>query len=110
MAKNVNKKAVIATGGKQYLVAEGETVTIEKLEVNAGDKVVFDNVLLTVTDKTTNIGAPILAGASVEGKVVSHGRAPKVVGAKFKAKKRYMRYFGHKQHQTKVQITKIATK
>jgi large subunit ribosomal protein L21 len=110
MAFIVMKSAVIKTGGKQYLVSEGEKLKIEKLEVEAGKKVTFDEVLLAITDKTTSIGTPALKGASVEGKVLSQGKHDKIYGVKFKAKKRYMRYFGHRQPFTEVEITKITTK
>lgn len=101
------KHAVIATGGKQYLVSEGQKLRIEKLTTEQGQKVVFDSVLLTVNGDKTTIGQPLLKDVTVEAIVVQHTRAEKVVGAKQKAKKRYVRYFGHKQHLTEVEITKI---
>ena len=101
------KHAVIATGGKQYLVTEGQKLRIEKLETEQGQKVVFDSVLMTVNGEKTIIGQPMVKDATVEAVVVQHTRAEKVVGAKQKAKKRYIRYFGHKQHLTEVEITKI---
>ena len=101
------KIAVIATGGKQYVVAEGQTIQIEKLEQEAGKKVVFGEVLLTAAGDKTVFGAPFIDKATVEGEIVTHGRDKKLFGVKFKAKKRYMRVFGHKQHHTEVKITKI---
>ena len=100
--------AVIKTGGKQYLVQEGQKFRIEKLASSEKDKVVFDEVLLTSSGKTIKVGAPLVKGAKVEAKIISHGRHKKVTGVKMKAKKRYKKYFGHKQHYTEVEITKIA--
>jgi large subunit ribosomal protein L21 len=104
------KTAVIKTGGKQYVVQEGELVKVDRLHAEEGKTVTFDEVLLAATDKTTAIGTPLVKGATVRAEVVSHARHPKVVGVKMKAKKRYRRYFGHKQPYTEVKITKIATK
>lgn len=104
------KTAVIKTGGKQYLVEEGDKVKVEKLPVDEGKKAVFAEVLLTTTEKTTKIGTPLVKGATVEAKVVKHGRHQKVFGVKMKAKKRSRKLFGHKQHYTEVAITKIKTK
>lgn len=104
------KSAVIKTGGKQYLIAEGQKIKVEKLDLEAGKKVVFDEVLLTTTDKTTTIGTPVVKGAKVEGTVVTQGKHAKIHGVKFKAKKRYMRYFGHRQPFTEIEINKITTK
>ncbi len=101
------KIAIIATGGKQYIVAEGQTVQIEKLDQEAGQKVVFSDVLLTASGDKTVVGNPNLKDTTVEGEIIEHGRNKKLFGVKFKAKKRYMRVFGHKQHNTSVKITKI---
>ncbi|MBI3256027.1 MAG: 50S ribosomal protein L21 [Candidatus Andersenbacteria bacterium] len=104
------KSAVIQTGGKQYLVSEGQKLKIEKLEIEAGKKVAFDEVLLTTTDKTVSVGTPMVAGAKVEGTVIAQDKHDKVFGVKFKAKKRHMKYFGHRQPYTEIEITKITTK
>lgn len=104
------KSAVIKTGGKQYLVTEGAVLRIEQLETEEGKKVTFNEVLLTTDDKVSAIGTPLVEGAVVEAKVVKHGQADKIYGVKMKPKKRHMRYFGHRQHFTEVEITKIATK
>lgn len=104
------KSAVIKTGSKQYFVSEGSKIKVEKLPNEAGKAVSFSDVLLTATDKTVTVGEPVVKAAKVEGKVIRHGRHDKVWGVKFKPKKRYRRLFGHKQHFTEVEITKIATK
>jgi len=101
------KSAVIKTGGKQYLVSEGETLKVEKLLIKPGDKLTLKEVLLTTTEKTTKIGTPQVAQATVDAKVLQHGRYKKVTGVKMKPKKRYRRYFGHRQHYTAIEITKI---
>ncbi len=99
--------AVIRTGGKQYLVAPNATITIEKLPTAAGQTVSFDEILM-VADKETRLGNPTVKGATVEGTVVAHGRADKVIGVKFHNKVRYRRAYGHRQHWTKVKITTIS--
>ncbi|MEX1112589.1 MAG: 50S ribosomal protein L21 [Candidatus Andersenbacteria bacterium] len=104
------KTAVIKSGGKQYLVEEGKTVKVDKLTAEEGKKITFEEVLLTVTDKTATVGVPLVKGATVEAEVVVQGRHLKVTGVKMKAKKRHKKYFGHKQHYTEVKITKIAIK
>ncbi|MFH1533595.1 MAG: 50S ribosomal protein L21 [Nitrospirota bacterium] len=95
--------AVIETGGKQYKVAKGETLDIEKLEEKEGATVKFDKVLL-VDEK---IGTPTVDGASVTGKIVGHKRGEKIVVFKMKAKKRYQKTQGHRQEITTVEITDI---
>jgi len=106
--KKSTAQAVIKTGGKQYLVHEGLKLKIEKLEAEPGKKVVFEEVLLSTDGGKTVIGQPFIKAGTVEGTIVAHVRAKKVFGAKVKAKKRYVRYFGHKQHLTEVEITKIS--
>ena len=96
-------KAVIETGGKQYYVAEGTELYIEKLEANAGDKITFDKVLMVDGQS----GTPYVNGANVEAKVIKNGKAKKITIFKFKAKKKYRRTQGHRQPYTKVEITKI---
>jgi len=103
--------AIIQTGGKQYLVCEGDTVKIEKLpgSLKAGDSVVFEEVLISDNGKdATTIGAPFIKGAKVEGKVKSLGRGKKVTVIKYKAKSNYFKKRGHRQPFTEVQITKLA--
>lgn len=102
------KSAVIKTGGKQYLVNEGDVLRVETLEIAEGKPVTFKEVLLTTSAKDAVIGTPFIEGVAVEAKVIKHGQADKIYGAKMKPKKRYMRYFGHRQHFTEIEITKIA--
>ena len=101
--------AVIATGGKQYRVSVGDTITIEKFkeEHAKGDKLTFDQVLLVDNGSDTSIGTPYITGASVEGEVVVAGRAPKVTVIKYKQKSRYFKKNGHRQPYLKVKITAI---
>lgn len=100
--------AIIVTGGKQYRVAEGDLLFIEKLPNEAGDSVVFDQVLAVLDDeKEAVIGAPTVAGATVSAKVVKNGKAKKIIVFKYKAKKNYRRRQGHRQPYTQVQIDAI---
>jgi large subunit ribosomal protein L21 len=97
--------AIIATGGKQYRVSEGDILYIEKLEADLDSEVTFP-VLFLGGDKVV-AGTPVVEGASVIGKVLQHGRGQKIVVYKFKAKKNYRRKQGHRQPFTKVEITGI---
>lgn len=101
--------AVIKTGGKQYKVAVGDVLSVEKIdgEYKKGDKMSFDQVLLIDTGADTKIGAPMIAGASVEALFEEQGRADKVVVIKYKAKSRYFKKYGHRQPFTKVKISAI---
>ncbi len=99
--------AVIATGGKQYLVAKGEKIQVEKLEGKAGDKITFDQVLATISDKAYTLGKPTVDGASVEATIVKQGRGKKIEVLKYKPKSKYRRKIGHRQAYTEVEITKI---
>lgn len=101
--------AVIKTGGKQYVVREGDTITIEKLaDTNTvGDKVVFKEVLMTDSGTASKIGTPFVAGAQVTGELVEAGRTPKTLVVRFKSKSNYRKVKGHRQHFAKVKITHI---
>ena len=99
--------AIIVTGGKQYKVAEGDTLFIEKLENEAGDAVTFDKVLAILDGDKATIGTPVVEGAKVEASVVKNGRGKKIMVFKYNAKKGYRRRQGHRQPYTKVQIGKI---
>jgi len=100
--------AVIATGGKQYIVTPGKTYTFEKLPVDAGSAVTFTDVLLTFGEDGSDvaIGTPKLP-TTVTGTVVAQRRARKVTVIKYKAKSRYRRKHGHRQHETQVKIEAI---
>ncbi len=97
--------AIIATGGKQYKVSEGDIITIEKLGVEAGEKVTFDQVI-AISDNGLKVGADV-ANASVEASVVKEGRGKKVIVYKYKRKTGYHKKNGHRQPYTQVKIEKI---
>ena len=99
-------KAVIVTGGKQYTVAEGDVVFVEKLGAEAEATVKFD--LAVLDGENTKIGAPTVEGASVEAKVVKNGKGKKIDIIRYKSKKNEKKHIGHRQPYTKVEITKIA--
>ena len=101
-------KAIIVTGGKQYVVAEGDVLYIEKLEVEAEATVKFEEVLAVLDGENSKIGAPVVEGAVVEAKVVKNGKGKKIHILKYKAKKGETKKIGHRQPYTKVEITKIA--
>ena len=101
-------KAVIVTGGKQYTVAEGDILYIEKLDVEAEATVKFEQVLAIMDGENTKIGAPSVEGAVVEAKVVKNGKGKKIDVLKYKAKKGEKKKISHRQPYTKVEITKIA--
>ena len=98
--------AIIATGGKQYKVSEGDIITIEKLGVEAGEKVTFDQVL-AVSGDDMKVGNPTVSGATVEASVLEDGKAKKVIVYKYKRKTGYHKKQGHRQPYTKVKIEKI---
>ena len=99
--------AVIVTGGKQYKVSEGDTLFIEKLEVEAGAAVTFDQILMVADGENVKVGAPAVEGATVEAKVLKNGKAKKIYVYKMKRKKNERTKKGHRQPFTKVEITKI---
>ncbi len=99
--------AVIETGGKQYRVAPGETVEIERLEAEAGKPFVFDRVLLVANEGKISVGAPTVAKASIVADVVEHFRGEKKVAFKMKRRKGYHRTVGHRQELTRVKIAEI---
>ena len=100
-------QAVIVTGGKQYNVSEGDTLFIEKLPVEAGDKVTFDQVMAIVDGENSKFGAPTVDGAKVEASVVKNGKGKKIYVFKYRPKKDSKSMRGHRQPYTKVQIEKI---
>ena len=99
--------AIIVTGGKQYKVAEGETLFIEKLPAEAGEQVVFDQVLAVLDGESATIGTPTVSGAKVEAKVMKNGKGKKIRIFKYNPKKGYRRRQGHRQPYTKVQISAV---
>ena len=102
--------AVIKTGGKQYLISPGQKIKIEKLEIEDGKEVIFDEVLLLDQDGKLEIGSPFIKGVKVTGKVIGQGKAKKVIIFKYKAKKRYHLKKGHRQKFTEVEIKTIDLK
>ena len=101
--------AVIKTGGKQYRVGKGDTLRVEKLEGKVGDAVTFDQVLLVNGDGegSLKVGRPLVAGATVQAKIVTQDLGPKVIIFKFRRRKNYRRHRGHRQPFTALQITDI---
>ena len=101
------KVAVIKTGGKQYLIKEGDKITIEKLKGKEESKMTFEEVLFVGDEKKVEVGNSLIKGAKIEGKIIEQKKGKKVVGIKHKAKKRQLKKFGHRQQQTVVEIMKI---
>jgi large subunit ribosomal protein L21 len=99
--------AVIKTGGKQYKVSEGDTLSIEKLDHKDGE-VTFEEVLLVAKDDKVSIGTPTVSGAKVSAKVLADGKGKKKLVFRFKSKVRYKKKKGHRQPFTQVEITKIS--
>ena len=101
-------KAIIVTGGKQYTVAEGDVLFIEKLNAEAEQTVKFDQVLAVLDGENSKVGTPVVEGAALEAKVVKNGKGKKITVFKYKSKKNEKKKIGHRQPYTKVEITKIA--
>ena len=99
--------AIIRTGGKQYRVSEGDVLNVEKLNVEEGQEVVFDEVLTVVNDGDVKVGAPTVAGAKVTAKAAKQGKADKIFVFKYRAKSNYRKRQGHRQPFTQVEITSI---
>ncbi|MAF20156.1 MAG: 50S ribosomal protein L21 [Parcubacteria group bacterium] len=99
--------AVIKTGGKQYLVSPGDKIKIEKFEVEPGKEITFDQVLLLIKSKKTEIGAPFIKGLKIKAKVLKQDKAKKITIFKYKPKKRYQKKIGHRQPYTEVEILKF---
>ena len=100
--------AIIETGGKQYRVAEGQLLIVEKLEVEVGSTIDFDCVLAVGEGEGLKIGTPLVVGAKVTAEVVKHARADKIRIIKFRRRKHHMKHQGHRQYYTQVKITAIA--
>ena len=102
--------AIVATGGKQYRVKEGEKLRVEKLDAEAGDKIELDKVLLVGEGEDVKIGAPYLKGAKVAATVTENGRGDKVKIIKFRRRKHHRKQMGHRQSYTEIEITGIKAK
>ena len=102
--------AVIKTGGKQYRVTAGDKLKVEKLLGDVGSDITIDQVLMVADGDNVTIGSPVIKGASVQAKVVAHGRGDKVMIFKFRRRKHYRKTQGHRQDFTEIQIEKIAAK
>jgi large subunit ribosomal protein L21 len=100
--------AIIQTGGKQYRVSEGDVLSVEKLDVEAGKETTFSDVLLVVNGDKINLGTPLVSGASVKAEVVDQYKDDKVIAFKFKRRKGYHRTVGHRRQLTELKITKIS--
>jgi large subunit ribosomal protein L21 len=99
--------AIIRSGGKQYRVREGDHIDVERLDVPEGSEITLDEVLVIEGDSGTSVGTPLVAGAAVKATVEGHPRAKKVTFFHYKNKTRQKRTRGHRQHQTRLQITSI---
>jgi len=100
--------AVIKTGGKQYRVAQGDTLKVEKLDAGEGDSVEFDQVLMVGEGEDVKIGTPYIDGSRVTATVKGHGRGDKVEVIKFRRRKHHMKRAGHRQEYTELEITGIS--
>lgn len=101
------KYAVVESGGKQYIAREGESVDVDRLKVEVGEQIKFDQVLLTSDDGAVHVGEPIVGGASVTAHVEAQVKGPKIVVFKYKPRIRYRRKQGHRQYYTRVRIDEI---
>jgi|TARA_B100001142_G_C14069730_1_gene553052 large subunit ribosomal protein L21 len=102
--------AIIKTGGKQYRVREGDSLTVEKLEGNSGDSILFEDVLMTSLKGKINIGEPTVEGAVVKAKIEEQAKAKKVISLRYKNKTRHRVKTGHRQQITNVVIESISIK
>jgi large subunit ribosomal protein L21 len=100
--------AVIKTGGKQYRVAQGDRLRVEKLPGNVGDTITLGEVLLVGEGEGVKVGAPTVSGAKVQAKIVAQDRGPKIIIFKFRRRKNYRRKTGHRQPFTALEITSVA--
>ena len=100
--------AVIKSGGKQYRVSSGEKIKVEQIPADVGSQITLDQVLLVADGDKVSIGAPLVAGATVQATVIAHGRADKVLIFKMRRRKHYRKHGGHRQNYTEIQIDKIS--
>lgn len=103
-------QAIISSGGKQFKVSKGSKINVEKLNLNVGDKVVFNEVLAIIEENNNLIGKPHVEGASVDAKIIEQYRGDKVTIIKFKRRKHYKKKQGHRQNYTRLEIVKIKDK
>ena len=101
--------AVIKSGGKQYKVREGDTIRVEKINVEQGGEISLDDVLMVADGDDISIGTPVVAGATVAATVKSHGRGAKIKVVKFRRRKHHRKQMGHRQDYTELEITGIST-
>lgn len=99
--------AVVRTGGKQYKVAAGDTIEVERLQADEGEIVELDQVLLTDDGKKVNVGTPTVSGAKVIAEIIANGKGEKVIAFKYKPKVRYRRMKGHRQQYTRLAIKEV---
>lgn len=99
--------AVFQTGGKQYKVAPGDEIQVEKVPGKVGGAIKFNNVLMMESGKTLKVGAPLLEGVEVAGEILRQAKAKKIIVFKFKRRKKYRKKQGHRQHYTRLKITHI---
>lgn len=101
------KYAIVESGGKQYTAIEGETIEVDRLSVEAGNKVPLETVLMVVDGEKVAVGTPLVKGAQVNTTVVAHEKGAKVVVFKYRPKKRYRVKTGHRQHYTRLKVDSI---
>ncbi|MCD8024026.1 MAG: 50S ribosomal protein L21 [Candidatus Gastranaerophilales bacterium] len=102
--------AIVETGGKQYKLEEGRYVDVELLENSVDEKIVFDRIVMLVNGKKSKVGQPYVEGATVDGTIIKHDKAKKIIVFKQRPKKGYRRKQGHRQQFTRVMVSKINTK
>jgi len=100
-------RAVFRSGGKQYHVAEGDVVQLEKLPGEKGDEIEISDILMLTDEGKVTLGKPLVAGASVKARILRQDRSPKVLGFKFKKRKGYTKRWGHRQPFTEIRVEKI---
>jgi large subunit ribosomal protein L21 len=103
----MSEQAIIRTGGKQYRVAPGDVLRVEKLAGDVGSKIEFDDVLLVGTGDAVKVGTPVVSGAKVTAEITDHGRGKKLIVYKFRRRKNYRRKQGHRQAYTEIKVTGI---
>ncbi len=101
--------AVIKTGGKQYRVSQGDKLRVESLDADEGESINLDQVLMLGEGDKVTVGEPLVSGATVSAKVLTHGRGKKIDIVKFRRRKHYRRQMGHRQNYTELEITGIAS-